>query len=86
MNSIPRSELSQAPRLIRSDADGTSPALLRTAAIMATLALHLTFAVALIRSGTDAERMLAQQRAAQAPVVADLGSLPMITVVGRRAS
>ncbi|WP_022978663.1 hypothetical protein [Nevskia ramosa] len=57
-----------------------------TAAIMAALALHMSFAVALIRSGTDAERIYAQQSVELSGTVADLGTLPAIRVVGRRAS
>lgn len=57
-----------------------------TAAIMAALALHMSFAVALIRSGTDAERIYAQQSVELPRTVADLGTLPAIRVVGRRAS
>ena len=56
-----------------------------TAAVMAALALHMSFAATLIRTGTAGERVYAQ-RAIEAPrLIADLGSLPMIHVVGRRA-
>lgn len=68
-------------------ADGAdeSRGLTITAAVMAALALHVSFAVTLIKAGTAGERVYAQ-RAVEAPrVVADLGSLPMIHVIGRRA-
>lgn len=56
-----------------------------TAAVMAALALHMSFAATLIKTGTAGERVYAQ-RATEAPgLIADLGSLPMIHVVGRRA-
>jgi len=70
----------------RSAAREEGRGLQTTAAIMAALALHMSFAVALIRSGTDAERIYAQQSVELPRTVADLGSLPAIRVVGRRAS
>lgn len=71
---------------IRRHSDATeSRSLTITAAAMAALALHLSFAVTLIKTGTAGERLHAQQAAEAAPVVADLGRLPMITVIGRRA-
>ncbi|MDP3294040.1 MAG: hypothetical protein Q8M37_04770 [Nevskia sp.] len=69
----------------RAESDSENRGLQMTAAIMAALALHMSFAVALIRSGTDAERIYAQRSVVQARAVADLGTLPAIRVVGRRA-
>ncbi len=84
MNSI--SNTQQVPSISRrAESDGESRGLQMIAAVMAALALHMSFAVALIRSGTDAERIHARQSVAPARAVADLGSLPMIHVVGRRA-
>lgn len=57
-----------------------------TAAVMAALALHMSFAATLIKTGTAGERVYAQRSVDATRVVADLGSLPMINVVGRRAS
>lgn len=55
------------------------------AAAMAALALHLSFATTLIKTGTAGERMHARGAAHAVRLVADLGTLPTITVVGRRA-
>lgn len=54
------------------------------AAATAALALHLSFAVTLIKTGTAGERLHAQRAAEAVSTVADLGRLPTITVVGRR--
>lgn len=71
----------------RNASDATeSRGLTITAAVMAALALHMSFAVTLIKTGTAGERVYAQRAVEATRVVADLGSLPMITVVGRRAS
>lgn len=59
--------------------------LLLGAAVLAAAALHLGFAASLAGSGTDGERIHARQAAATPRLVADLGVLPMITVVGRRS-
>jgi len=68
------------------DLPGVSRWLLRSAVVSAGLALHLMFAVVLVRAGTDAERIAARQQAELIRAVADLGTLPTIHVIGRRAS
>lgn len=84
MNSI--STTQRVPSISRrTESDGDSRGLQMIAAVMAALALHMSFAVVLIRSGTDAERIYARQNVELARAVADLGTLPMIRVVGRRA-
>lgn len=54
------------------------------AAVLAAAALHLSLAASLMRSGTDGQHILARQAVATPRLVAHLGELPMITVVGRR--
>ncbi len=71
----------------QAEHDSEGHALPFTAALTAAVAFHLLFAVTLIRTGTDAERIYAQQaRAEIGSKLADLGSLPTIHVVGRRSS
>lgn len=54
------------------------------AAVLAAGVLHLSFAMSLAQTGTDGERIHASRASIDAGLVADLGELPMITVVGRR--
>ncbi|MCX7072302.1 MAG: hypothetical protein NTW01_15085 [Gammaproteobacteria bacterium] len=70
---------------IRRHDASESRSLTLAAAAMAAVALHLSFAVALIKTGTAGERLHALRAVEANRAVADLGSLPMITVVGRRA-
>lgn len=69
----------------RLTSHGENPSLLYTAALTAAIAFHLSFALALIKVGTDGENIYASQNAAPARLVADLGTLPTIHVYGRRA-
>ncbi len=69
-----------------TDNNTESRSLVITAAVMAAVALHLSFAATLIKTGTAGERVHAQRAVAATRLVADLGTLPMINVVGRRAS
>lgn len=85
MNPITATAQSAQPARRREAADGESRGLRMAAAVMAALAIHMSFATALIRSGTDAERIHAAQGVELSRAVADLGTLPMIRVVGRRA-
>jgi len=64
---------------------GSRRALVLGAAVFAAAAVHLSFAASLIRLGTEGERIHAQLAPATPGLVADLGELPVITVVGRRS-
>ena len=71
---------------IRTTGDATeSRGLTLAAAAMAALALHMSFAATLIKTGTAGERVIALRAVEVTRVVADLGTLPTIHVVGRRA-
>lgn len=63
---------------------GARRGLVLGAAVVAAAMLHLSLAVSLMRSGTDGQHILARQTVASPRLVAHLGELPMITVVGRR--
>ncbi|HET7797716.1 hypothetical protein [Nevskia sp.] len=69
----------------RLTSHGENPILLYAAAVTAAVAFHMSFALALIKAGTDGENVYASQDAAPARLVADLGTLPTIHVYGRRA-
>ena len=72
-------------QIIEESAETESRSLLVTAALTAAIALHLSFAVLLIKTGTEGERVYAQRAVEATRTVADLGTMPAIVVVGRRA-